>query len=110
MTGFITGFFPYLSSLLHHLPIYIVALFSGLADVDAITQQMSELSNGSGLTPLPTLAATTAIIIALVTNTAIKIGLARKFGSKLFGNLVLRILGLVLLAGVFTLVIIAWWG
>ncbi len=76
--------------------------------MDAITQQMAELSNGSGLTPLPALAATTAIIIALITNTAIKIGLAKKFGSKLFGEYVFRILGTVLAVGVLVLVIVAW--
>lgn len=62
--------------MLSHLPIYFVSLFSGLADVDAITQEMSELSSGNSLTSL---AATTAILIALVTNTAVKIGLAKKF-------------------------------
>lgn len=71
---------PFIASLLHHLPIYIVSVFSGLADVDAITQQMSELSSGSaGVTSLSTLVATSAIIIAVVTNTAVKIGLAKKF-------------------------------
>lgn len=71
---------PLLTSLLHHLPIYIVSVFSGLADVDAITQQMSELSSSNaGATSLSTLAATAAIIIAVVTNTAVKIGLAKKF-------------------------------
>lgn len=71
--GNVVQFAPSLSSILQNVPMYIVALFSGLADVDAITQQMAELSNGSGLQPLPILAATTAIIIALVTNTAVKI-------------------------------------
>ncbi|MCB9806552.1 DUF4010 domain-containing protein [Candidatus Peribacteria bacterium] len=71
---------PMLTSLLHHLPIYIVSVFSGLADVDAITQQMSELSSGTNsTTSLSTLVATTAIIIAVVTNTTVKIGLAKKF-------------------------------
>ncbi len=75
-----TQFVPSLAGVLHHLPIYLVSLFSGLADVDAITQQMTELSRPSGaLEPLSTLAATTAIIIAVITNTAVKIGLARKF-------------------------------
>lgn len=66
-------FAPSLAGMLQNVPMYIVALFSGLADVDAITQQMAELSNGSGLEPLAILTATTAIIIALVTNTAVKI-------------------------------------
>jgi uncharacterized membrane protein (DUF4010 family) len=74
-----TSSLPLLTNLLHHLPIYIVSVFSGLADVDAITQQMSELSGNSSIEKLSTLAATTAIIIAVVTNTAVKIGLAKKF-------------------------------
>jgi uncharacterized membrane protein (DUF4010 family) len=75
----IAYYIPFLADTLHHLPVYIVSLFSGLADVDAITQEMSELSNGSGLQPLQAIAATTAIIVALVTNTTVKIGLAKKF-------------------------------
>lgn len=38
-------YIPFLADTLHHLPVYIVALFSGLADVDAITQEMSEISS-----------------------------------------------------------------
>jgi uncharacterized membrane protein (DUF4010 family) len=73
LTSILTGYLPILSGLLEHLPIYLVSLFSGLADVDAITQEMAEISNASGVQSLATLAATTAIIIALVTNTAVKI-------------------------------------
>jgi uncharacterized membrane protein (DUF4010 family) len=109
LTGIITGYLPILSGILEHLPIYLVSLFSGLADVDAITQEMAELSNGTGVQSLTTLAATTAIIIALVTNTAVKIGLARKFGSKLFGMYVFRMLGAVLVVGVGVLGLIALW-
>lgn len=76
----VTQSIPLLTGVLQNLPIYLVSFFSGLADVDAITQQMTELSRPSGtLEPLSTLAATTAIIIAVITNTAVKIGLARKF-------------------------------
>ncbi len=76
----VTQSVPLLTGALHHFPIYLVSLFSGLADVDAITQQMTELSRPSDtLEPLSTLAATTAIIIAVITNTAVKIGLAKKF-------------------------------
>lgn len=99
---------PILAGVLQNFPIYLVSLFSGLADVDAITQQMTELSRPSDtLEPLSTLAATTAIIIAVITNTAVKIGLARKFWSKKFGSLVLRLLGTVLLVGVVVLVLIS---
>ena len=103
-----TQFVPSLAGTLHHLPIYLVSLFSGLADVDAITQQMTELSRPSDtLESLSTLAATTAIIIAVITNTAVKIGLARKFWSKQFGSLVFRILGTVLLVGLVVLILIS---
>ena len=104
----VTQFVPVLAGALQHLPIYLVSLFSGLADVDAITQQMTELSRPSDtIQPLSTLAATTAIIIAVITNTAVKIGLARKFWSKQFGSLVLRILGAVLWVGLAVLILIS---
>jgi uncharacterized membrane protein (DUF4010 family) len=106
ITGVISQTFPLLSGVLSNLPIYFVSLFSGLADVDAITQEMSELSGGNSLTSL---AATTAILIALVTNTAVKIGLAKKFWSELFGKYIFRMLGLVLLSGIITLVLTVVW-
>lgn len=103
----VAGQLSFLSEILEHLPIYLVSLFSGLADVDAITQQMSELSSGTGVQSLTTIAATTAIIIALVTNTAIKIGLAKKFGSKSFGAYVFWMLGTVLMVGVIVLIVLS---
>lgn len=69
----------------------MISLLSGLADVDAITQDMAEKS-ALGAQSLASLTATIAIIIALVTNTAVKIGLAKKFGSPRFGSYVLRVL------------------
>lgn len=60
--------------------IYIVSFFSGLADVDAITQDMAEKSAlDVGTQTLSNLTATIAILIALATNTATKVGLAMKF-------------------------------
>jgi uncharacterized membrane protein (DUF4010 family) len=90
--------------------LYIVSFFSGLADVDAITQDMAERSTIGALQSISELTATTAIIIALVTNTLTKITIAKRFGQEVYGNLVLRILSLVLLTGVLTLGIITWWG
>ena len=46
LTHSLTQLVPFLGGIFHHLPIYLVSLFSGLADVDAITQEMSELSDG----------------------------------------------------------------
>jgi uncharacterized membrane protein (DUF4010 family) len=59
-------------------PIYLISCLSGLADVDAITQDMAEKS-ALGTQALTSLTATIAITIALVTNTAVKIVLAKKF-------------------------------
>lgn len=63
---------------LKNFPVYLISLLSGLTDVDAITQDMAEKSAlvGQGISSLT---ATVAIIIALVTNTAVKITLAKKF-------------------------------
>ncbi len=47
LTDVITRRISLLAGLLEHLPIYLVSLFSGLADVDAITQEMAELSSGT---------------------------------------------------------------
>lgn len=83
-------------------PIYLISFLSGLADVDAITQDMAEKSALWAQT-LASLTATVAIIIALVTNTTVKIGLAKKFWSPRFGSYVFRILGSSLLVGVIVL-------
>lgn len=85
-----------------NFPIYLISLLSGLADVDAITQDMAEKS-ALGAQYLTSLAATIAITIALVTNTTIKIGLAKKFWSPQFGSYVFRILGSILVVGVIVL-------
>lgn len=61
-----------------NFPIYLISLLSGLADVDAITQDMAEKS-AIGVQALASLTSTIAIIIALVTNTTVKIVLAKKF-------------------------------
>ncbi len=86
-----------------NFPIYLISFLSGLADVDAITQDMAEKS-ALWAQSLTSLVATISIIIALVTNTAIKIGLAKKFWSPQFGSYILRILGSILFVGVVVLV------
>ena len=86
--------------------LYVVSFFSGLADVDAITQDMAERSLMGAVQSISEITATTAIIIALVTNTLTKIAIAKKFWETLYGKLVLRILWLVLLSGVLTLILI----
>lgn len=94
--AFVTQAIPAVSNILSHLPTLLLACFSGLANVDAITQQMAELSGEKGQL-LSNFIASMAILLALMTNTAVKIGIARKFGSPRFGIYVSRILGGVLL-------------
>lgn len=76
--------------------IYITSLISGLADVDAITLTMSSLSNAGTITQLT---ATTAIVLAVASNTIVKVGLAYFFGKKKFANAILISFTLILLVG-----------
>lgn len=76
--------------------IYITSLVSGLADVDAITLTMSNLS-ATGTISLTT--ATTAIILAVASNTLVKAGLAYWLGTKNFGIKVILTFLLILAIG-----------
>lgn len=95
------------SESLRNIPMYLISLLSGLADVDAITQDMAEKSALGGAQTLWSLVATVSIVIALITNTTVKIGIAKKFGSPRFGSYVLRIFGSILLVGVLALISVA---
>lgn len=59
--------------------VYLSSIASGLADVDAITLSMTELSR-SGNLALPT--AAQAIVLAVVANTVVKGGIVLAAGSK----------------------------
>src|SRR3989344_783010 len=65
--------------------IYIVSFLSGLADVDVLTVSLAQLANNG----LEQSLARNGIIIAAVTNIAVKGGIALFFGGKQFGRLVL---------------------
>ena len=67
--------------------VYLVSLISGFADVDAITLSLSHLANGD----LGLEIAKRGIMIAALTNVAVKGGIAYIFGSKEFG---IRIIGM----------------
>jgi uncharacterized membrane protein (DUF4010 family) len=75
--------------------IYLSSIASGLADVDAITLSMTELSS-SGNLALPT--AARAIVLAVVANTVVKGGIVLASGSKPLRRAVLP--GFVLILGV----------
>ncbi len=76
--------------------VYIVSFISGFADVDAITVSLSQLAKGS----LDEAVAVKGIILAALTNVAVKGGIAYWFGGKQFGRIVMGFfLALILIGG-----------
>jgi uncharacterized membrane protein (DUF4010 family) len=76
--------------------IYITSVLSGLADVDAITLTMSNLSAAGSIS---TITATTAIILAVASNTLVKAGIAYYFGTRKFGTKILIAFATILAIG-----------
>ena len=77
--------------------VYLVSIISGFADVDAITVSLSNLAGKS----LAMETARNGIIIAALTNVAVKGGIAYWFGGKKFGHIILTLYaGLLVLGGV----------
>ena len=87
-----------------HAGVFVVAFFSALADVDAptIAFARSGVIDGSLRTPA------TAIGIAAVSNTLVKLGLACVLGAGTFRKRVAIALGAMALAGALTTAIIYW--
>lgn len=75
---------------------YLVSFISGFADVDAITVSLSNQTLTGGVSAE---VATKGIIIAMMTNTLVKLVLAKMFGGKAFGNKVLISFLIILAAG-----------
>ncbi len=75
-----------LSMYLGDAGVYIGALASGVADVDAITLSMAELSRGDG--ELTNATAANAIVLAAASNTAVKGGLVWTISSPSMRKLV----------------------
>ncbi len=75
--------------------VYIVSAFSGIADVDAITVSLSQLAKES----LPLITAKTGIVIAALTNVAVKGGMAYWFGGKTFGRMILSFYAALIIIG-----------
>ena len=59
--------------------VYLASIVSGVADVDAITLSMAQLSGASADIALPTGAR--AIVLAAISNTVVKGGIALSVGS-----------------------------
>jgi uncharacterized membrane protein (DUF4010 family) len=75
--------------------IYLVSFISGFADVDAITISLSQLAKKDLVENI----ARNGIILAALTNTAVKGGIAYFFGSKQFGKIVMGIFFTLILIG-----------
>jgi uncharacterized membrane protein (DUF4010 family) len=82
--------------------IYVTSALSGLADVDAITLSVSNLSKAGSISNF---VATTSIFIAMVSNTLVKAGLAMMLGNKKYGRIVLGCFLVILLIGLLVLLI-----
>lgn len=60
--------------------VFASSIISGLADVDAITLSVAQLSSGTGTLTIPT--ASRAIVLATMSNTVVKGGMVLFVGSK----------------------------
>ncbi len=76
--------------------VYAAALFSGLADVDAITLAVTEQSARGALDPA---VAATATTIAAMSNTVVKAGMAWLGGGTAYGRVVAAVFAASLLTG-----------
>ena len=76
--------------------VYLVSFVSGFADVDAITVTLSNQALTNQIAPD---VAATGIIIAMMVNTAVKVGIAKLFGGPRYGRLIIVCFGLILLSG-----------
>ncbi len=85
--------------------IVMLAGVSGLADTDAITLTLAQMTNNAEL--LPALASA-AITLAIVVNTLVKGGLALLFGNRELGRMILSITGLASILAVAGYLATAW--
>jgi uncharacterized membrane protein (DUF4010 family) len=82
--------------------LYFTAVIAGFTDVDAIALTAARLAPES----LNASTAATTIILAAMSNTLMKGGIAFMFGARLFGRQMAMALGLILLAGAVGLLVI----
>ena len=76
--------------------LYIVSLFAGLADVNAIAISASQLSRTSAVIPR---VAVFAILIAVFVNLGIHAAYAYSFGTRKFGRYTVYMAGVMVIAG-----------
>ena len=82
--------------------LYLAALISGLADVDAITVSMANLTATKDVTLI---AGATAVTIAAMANTLVKGGIVFMFASRGVGLRVVAAMALIVLTGIVSLLI-----
>ena len=75
--------------------VYLVSIISGFADVDAITVSLSQLAK----VELAESTARNGIVLAALTNVAVKGGIAWWFGGKEFGRIVLGFFAVLIAVG-----------
>ena len=80
--GIIYGAIALVQTRYGNLGVYLVALFSGLTDVDAITLSLSEMAKDGKLVEM---AAMNGIVIASVTNSIVKLGIVYWLGGVKLG-------------------------
>ena len=80
--GIIYGAIALVQTRYGNLGVYLVALFSGLTDVDAITLSLSEMAKDGKLVET---AAMNGIVIASVTNSIVKLGIVYWLGGVRLG-------------------------
>ncbi|MDP3965913.1 MAG: MgtC/SapB family protein [archaeon] len=86
--------------LLGQYGIYGASILSGLVDVDAIVLSMSSLSKSGEITRIT---ASASIILASISNTFVKMGIALFVGDKKYGKVIAGIFAIILLIGALTL-------
>ncbi|MCF6200580.1 MAG: DUF4010 domain-containing protein [Hydrogenimonas sp.] len=80
--GIIYGGIAFVETRYGDIGVYVVSLFSGLADVDAITLSLSQMAKDQKLAET---AAMNGIVIASVTNSLVKLGILFWIGGLRLG-------------------------
>ena len=90
--GFIYSLTYFLSNRYGNIGVYLVSVFSGLTDVDAITLSLSSLSHEK----ITLITASTGIMLASFTNSLFKLSIVWIFGTKELAKEITRFFTLVL--------------
>ncbi|HIH11130.1 TPA: MgtC/SapB family protein [Candidatus Woesearchaeota archaeon] len=76
--------------------VYLISFISGLANVDAITVSLSQLAENS----ITSSVAAKGILIGVLTNTAVKAGIAAWLGGKEFRNIIIGFMSFLVAVGI----------